>query len=60
MAECYYQLGYADEQIAHSYKDANPLGMVLRGLLLEKKGDTVNAITTLDEFAAKEPDLINT
>ena len=60
VAECYYQLGYADEQIAHSYKDANPLGMVLRGLLLEKKGDTVNAITTLDEFAAKEPDLIIT
>ena len=60
LAECYYRLGYADEQIKHSYKDSNPLGMVLRGLLMEKKGDTVNAITTLDAFAAKEPDLMIT
>lgn len=60
LAECYYQLGYADEQIQKSYSDSNPLGMILRGLLLEQKGDIVNAITTLDEFAAKEPDLMIT
>jgi len=60
VAECYYELGYADEQIEHSYKDKNPLGMVLRGLLLELKGDNANAITTLDEFASKEPDLVIT
>ena len=60
IAECYYQLGYADEQILHSYNDSNPLGKVLRGLLLELKGDIVNAITTLDEFVATEPDLMIT
>ena len=60
VAECYYKLGYADEQIKHSYSDSNPLGMVLRGLLLELNGDTTNAITTLDEFTVREPDLIIT
>ncbi len=60
LAECYYQLGYADEQIKKSYEDHNPLGMVLRGLLFEQKGDNINAIITLDEFTAKEPDLMIT
>lgn len=60
LAECYYLLGYADEQIKKSYEDSNPLGMILRGLLLEQKGDITEAITTLDEFVAKEPDLIIT
>ena len=58
LAECYYQLGLADDQIQRSYSDSNPLGMVLRGLLLEQKGDISEAITVLDEFVAKEPDLI--
>ena len=60
VAECYYRLGYADNQIQHSYSDTNPLGLVLRGLLLEQKGEIAKAITTLDEFTAKEPDLIIT
>ena len=60
VAKCYYQLGYADEQIQHSYKDKNPLGLILRGLLLELSGDNVNAISALDEFVSKEPDLIIT
>lgn len=60
LAECYYQLGYADEQIQHSMNDKNPLGLILRGLLYEQKGDTIHAITSLDEFVAKEPDLIIT
>ena len=60
LAECYYQLGLADDQIQRSYSDSNPLGMILRGLLLEQKGEISEAITVLDEFAAKEPDLIIT
>ena len=60
LAECYNQLGYADEQINHSFSDTNPLGIILRGLLYELKGDNVKAITTLDEFAGREPDLIIT
>ncbi len=60
LAECYYQLGLADDQIQRSYSDLNPLGMILRGLLLEQKGEISEAITVLDEFAAKEPDLIIT
>lgn len=60
LAECYYKLGYADDQIEQSYNDRNPLGLILRGLLLEQKGDFVNAITTLDEFTAREPDLVIT
>ena len=60
LADCYYKLGFADTQIAHSKKDTNPLGLVLRGLLYEKKGQNILAITTLDEFVAKEPDLIIT
>lgn len=60
IAQCYYQLGLADSQIQKSYKDKNPLGMILRGLLMEQKGDITNAITTLDEFAAKEPDILIT
>lgn len=60
LAQCYYQLGFADEQIKRSYTDKNPLGLILRGLLFEYQGDTVNAITTLDEFVAKEPDIMIT
>lgn len=58
IAECYYQLGLADKQIQQSYQDPNPLGIILRGLLLEQKGEITEAITTLDEFVAKEPDII--
>jgi len=58
LAECYYQLGLADTQIKKSYQDPNPLGIILRGLLLEQKGDITEAVTTLDEFVAKEPDII--
>ena len=60
LANCYYKLGYADEQIQHSYNDKNPLGLILRGLLLELKGDKTRAIMTLDEFVAREPDLVIT
>lgn len=60
VAQCYYQLGYAEDQIKQSYVDSNPLGLILRGLLYELNGDTVNAIVALDEFTVKEPDLIIT
>jgi len=58
LAECYYVLGLADGQIEKSFSDPNPLGLILRGLLYEQKGDITDAITTLDEFVAKEPDII--
>lgn len=58
LAECYYVLGLADGQIEKSYSDDNPLGLILRGLLYEQKGDISQAITTLDEFTSKEPDII--
>ncbi len=58
LAECYYILGLADEQIERSYSDNNPLGLILRGLLYEQKGNISQAITTFDEFISKEPDII--
>lgn len=60
VAQCYFQLGYAEEQIQHSYADSNPLGLILRGLLYELVGENVKAIVALDEFTVKEPDLIIT
>lgn len=58
LAECYYVLGLADTQIGISSQDPNPLGLILRGLLYEQKGEISLAITTLDEFLIKEPDII--
>ena len=60
IAQCYFLLGYSEEQIQRSFEDKNPLGLILRGLLYELNGENVKAIVTLDEFIAKEPDLIIT
>lgn len=60
LAECYDALGLLDTKIAQTYENDNPLNMIMRGLLLDKKGQTRDAIVTLDEFTVKEPDLIIT
>lgn len=60
LAECYYALGLAESQIETSSNDSNPLSLILLGLLYEQKGEISQAITKLDEFVAKEPDIIIT
>lgn len=60
LAECYDALNIVDEKIAETYESEKPLNYVMRGLLLEKQGNLTDAITVLDEFSAKEPDLLIT
>lgn len=60
LADCYDELGIIDAKILQTYENENPLNMIMRGLLLEKKGQYRDAIVTLDEFTVKEPDLIVT
>lgn len=60
LADCYQALGLVDAKIAQTYQNDNPLNMIMRGLLLEQKGQYRDAIVVLDEFTAKEPDLIIT
>ena len=60
LADCYEALGIIDAKIAQTYSNDNPLNMIMRGLLLDKKGQYRDAIVVLDEYTAKEPDLIIT
>lgn len=60
LADCYKALGIIDNKISQTYENENPLNMIMRGLLLEKKGQYRDAIVVLDEFTVKEPDLIIT
>ena len=60
LADCYQALKIVDAKIAQTYENDNPLNMIMRGLLLDKKGQYRDAIVILDEFAVKEPDLIIT
>lgn len=60
LAECYDALGITEQKLADTYEDANPLNYLMRGLLLEKQGNFSDAITILDEFTVKEPDLLIT
>lgn len=60
LADCYDALGIVDNKINQTYENDNPLNMIMRGLLLEKKGKIRDAIVVLDEFTVKEPDLIIT
>ena len=60
LADCYQALGIVDTKINQTYENDNPLNMIMRGLLLDKKGRTRDAIVVLDEFTVKEPDLIIT
>ena len=60
LAECYEALGITDKKLAHTYENDVPLNYIMRGLLLEKQGNLTDAITVLDEFTAKEPDLLIT
>ena len=60
LADCYQELGLVDTKIKQTYENDNPLNLIMRGLLYQRKGNLRDAITTLDEFTAKEPDLIIT
>lgn len=60
LADCYQARGLINVKIKQTNENTNPLNLIMRGILYEKKGDMKRAITTLDEFTAKEPDLIIT
>ena len=62
LAKCYKQLGKTNEKLAEykSLQEKNPIASVMVGLLEEQNGDKRKAITTLDNFAMSEPDLIIT
>lgn len=60
LADCYDALNIVDKKLGETYENDNPLNYIMRGLLLAKQGNYPDAITILDEFAAKEPDLIIT
>ncbi len=62
LAKCYKQLGKIQEKLPQYQADAekNPIAKVMVGLLLEQSGNKTQAITTLDDFAMSEPDLIIT
>ena len=60
LAKTYGLLGMTDKQLEIYSDETNPLNMVMRGLLLEEKGEIRHAISVLDEFAMSEPDLIIT
>ena len=60
LADCYDALDIVSTKINQTYENDNPFNYIMRGLLLEKQGDLQDAITILDEFVAKEPDLIIT
>lgn len=62
LAKCYKQLGKAEEKLSsfRSKQKDNPIAKVMVGLLEQELGNTRKAITTLDDFANSEPDLIIT
>lgn len=60
LAECYDALGIVDTKILETYENDNPFNYIMRGLLFAKQGNYPDAITILDEFVEKEPDLIVT
>ncbi len=60
LAECYNALNIADKKIQETRDNSNPLNLVMRGMLYEQTGDIRKAITTLDEFTYREPDLLIT
>lgn len=62
LAKCYKQLGKTNEKIAEYKKqqEKNPIANVMIGLLEEQNGNKRKAITTLDDFAMSEPDLLIT
>ena len=60
LADCYVELGLVNTKIKQTYENDNPLNLIMRGLLYQRQGKLRDAITTLDEFAVKEPDLIIT
>lgn len=60
LADCYAELKMTDKKLKETLLDSTPLNLVMRGILYEKTGNIREAITTLDEFTYREPDLIIT
>jgi len=62
LAKCYKRLGKTNEKLAEYRKlqGKNPVAGVMVGLLEEQNGNKRKAITTLDNFAMSEPDLLIT
>lgn len=62
LAQCYKKLGIAGDKLSvfRAKQKDNPVARVMTGLLEEQNGNIRGAITTLDEFANSEPDLIIT
>ena len=62
LAKCYQQLGKTEQKLAEykQMQEKNPIAGVMVGLLEEQTGQKRKAITTLDNFAMSEPDLIIT
>ena len=60
LADCYIALNIADKKLQETRENANPLNLIMRGLIYERTGNVRQAITTLDEFTYLEPDLLIT
>ena len=62
LAKCYKQLGKVGQKLEEYKKlqKENPVAEVMVGLLEEQSGNKRKAITTLDNFAMSEPDLLIT
>lgn len=62
LAKCYNQLGKTNEKLNEyrQKRDKEPLAGVMIGLLEEMSGNLRKAVTTLDNFAMSEPDLLIT
>lgn len=62
LAKCYQQLGKTSQKLEEYKKlqKENPIAEVMVGLLEEQNGNKRKAITTLDNFAMSEPDLLIT
>lgn len=62
LAKCYKQLAQTDKQLSKYKNDVskNPLNQVMVGLLEEQSGNKRKAITTFDDFAQSEPNLLIT
>lgn len=60
LAKCYKQMGIASAKIKEYSNDKNPLNKIMLGLLYIETGNLKRGVIVLDEFTAKEPDLIIT
>lgn len=60
IADCYINLGIANEKISELQMSDNVYDKILLGILYTKTGEKRRGINTLDEVCANEPDLLIT